>query len=382
MMPILAGQDGAIELELVHEQTEAREVATKAVPKPVEEVLRLLDKRKKSISAFEYQPEACANFESEDVRVTVIKSVTLKKTPSDYFRAGLSALSLADDFTHWQGKVGGPRRLDVLYNDVSDKTGAVYRAYADTCAFIEDKEMAAEFIEFGIKLRYFEMLCWVRYRGPKTYNCSEAISSFDLDAPPYGQFAIIYPFLFVWRNLYRCRYADLAALASAILSDKHWRELAERKDWQPIDWQALMARKNGKRTFADRPSQGQSKRRREFLRSQPASENPLLLSHNISASEIQTLGPRLYPEEAQHITTRSVWPLGCNLFPNQPQDLTTRDIFPVGPTIFPDLLRTTPTPDPLTPGGLNLSTPELNNAVNNMLMDLNTNMNNPARSPT
>jgi hypothetical protein len=143
-----------------------------------------------------------------------------------------------------------------------------------------------------------------------------------------------------------------------------------------------MARKNGKRTFADRPSQGQSKRRREFLRSQPASENPLLLSHNISASEIQTLGPRLYPEEAQHITTRSVWPLGCNLFPNQPQDLTTRDIFPVGPTIFPDLLRTTPTPDPLTPGGLNLSTPELNNAVNNMLMDLNTNMNNPARSPT
>ncbi|RDW70460.1 uncharacterized protein DSM5745_07971 [Aspergillus mulundensis] len=365
-IPMLAGQDKAADLEAVGEGTEVQKAATKGVSNSVKEVLRLLDKKRESIFAFQYEPKACSDYDNEDIRVTIIKSVTLKRTPSDYFRAGLCAMSLADDFTDWQVQAGRPRRLDVLYNDLHDKTGSVYRAYADTCTSIEDKELAAEFIEFGIKLRFFEILCWVRYRVSTTY-ASEAAARSDL--LPQGKPAIIYPLFFVWRSFYRCRYADLPALANTILSSQYWRDLAETKDWQPTDWQGLIATQNRKRTAAPQPCEDRSKRQRQQLESQAASESlPSLSSHGISVSDTQTVGPWIFPEKARHVTTRSIWPLGCNLFPDQPQDLAS--------TIFPDMLRATPAPDPLTPGGLDLSTPELDSAVNEMLMTLNNNMNN------
>ncbi|GLA32847.1 hypothetical protein AnigIFM63326_001490 [Aspergillus niger] len=74
-----------------------------AVSDSAKQVLRLLKKRKRTISAFTYQSEIHhLDPGHEDIRVAVIKFVSHKRTDSDYYLAGRAALSLADDFLLWQ----------------------------------------------------------------------------------------------------------------------------------------------------------------------------------------------------------------------------------------------------------------------------------------
>ncbi|KAI3054863.1 hypothetical protein CBS147353_11399 [Aspergillus niger] len=424
-----------------------------AVPDSAQQVLRLLNKRKRTISAFTYRSEihhVYPGHEHEDIRVTIIKFVSHKRTDSDYYLAGRAALSLADDFLLWQRQVGIPGRLDVLSNNINDKTGACYQEYAKNCSSFRDKERAAEYIEFGVKLRFFASLCYVRYRGPIT--CAESISihcaSFSnssdfsdssgspdtsnssdpdtfsdtgapsaLNAPPSSnpdptEFSpsssrpsVVYPLFFVWRAFYRCRYCDLPALASALLSWPDLRELAEAKDWQKLDnplfavgdppIEYAVPSQNRKRTLIERSWKERPKRQRvSQLQPHPPGSPPSLRPRILplgpqrfpnpgqysSVPDIPPDEPQIVPDRVQYATTRDTWEFGSPMLPNQPQGNTPIHIWPLGSGAFPDRLQIISASDSPTPQGLNLSTPEIANAVDNMLRTLETTMDNQCAS--
>ncbi|KAI9036307.1 uncharacterized protein KD926_002070 [Aspergillus affinis] len=400
-----------------------------ALPGSVKKVLDLLDKKKKVISTFTYRPgiypNVCSDNANEDVRVTIIQFVSQKRTPTDYYLAGKAALSLANEFLDWQGEVGIPGRLDVLSNDMNDKTGACYREYADICPSFRDKERASEYIEFGIKLRFFAILCLVRLRGPiirfssssttsatpstlsdtssnpshpsdtDNYSVPETPSGTNPDCDPNGsgasslrQFAVVYPFFFLWRAFYRCKYDHLPALANAFLSSPYWRELVEAKNWEePIE--DAIPKGNGKHTLTDASSERQKRQRNDQPESQPSEDRSVLFlndsstAHHFLPADPQILSNRTQYATTRHIwpldspvfdlqqdtPTRTVWPLGSIAFPDQPP---ARNIYPVGSTAFSDSLQAISPADLPTPCGLDLSTPEIAGAVESMLGALGT----------
>ncbi|KAL4994003.1 hypothetical protein BDV10DRAFT_177714 [Aspergillus recurvatus] len=429
--PISTGHDTAVD--------------TEAVPDSVQKVLSLLNKRKKTISEFTYRPEThlniCPEYDNEDLRITVIRFVRQKRTEAHYYLAGHAALSLAHDFLHWQGEVGIRTRLDVLSANINDGGGGCYREYANTCSRFRDKERAAEYIEFGIKLLFFELLCSVRYKGPITCpdssSHSASASSSDSDAlshtralsvredPPspnptsaavdtaassHLEHAVVYPLFFVWRAFYRCRYRDLPALANAVLSSQFWGEWAEtKKDWHGLNCPLFAgttppivpAKENGKRIPTDQLSRERLKRRRTE-QSNPRKHPSLPLLNHSSVRDIPPDRPQVFPDQVQYATTRDIWPLGSPVFrdlqqdtpardiwplgspvfPDQPQYIAARNICPVGPTIFPENLQSISTSEPPTPCGLHLSTPEIASEVDIMLRNLRTTISNPTGTQT
>jgi hypothetical protein len=90
------------------------------------------------------------------------------------------------------------------------------------------------------------------------------------------------------------------------------------------------------------------------------------------ARNVWPLGSPIFRNPQQDAPARNVWPLGSPVFPNQPQDITERNIYPVGPMVFPENVQSISTSDPLTPCGLDLSTPDLASEVANVLRNLAT----------
>jgi hypothetical protein len=228
-------------------------VDMEAVPDSVQELIGLLEKRKKSISNFTYRSKANLNIspgnDADDPRITIIKFVSQKRTQAHYYLAGHAALSLAEDFLLWQGADGSPTRLDILSDNIDNLGGEGYRDYADACPEFMDKDSAEQYTRFGVKLLFFELLCLVRYKVSITcagsdsdalfpISVSKDSSSLNNTPDPVGsgaslhKHAVVYPLFFVWRAFYRCKYGDLPALANALLSLQFWGEWTEKKkDW-------------------------------------------------------------------------------------------------------------------------------------------------------
>lgn len=420
-------------------------VGTEVVPDSVQNVVSLLDKRKKTISKFTYRPEThlniCPENDDEDLRIIIIRFVQQKRTMEHYYIAGRAALSLALGFLLWQEEVELRTRLDVLFADINDRGGGCYREYANTCSRFRDKEKAAEYIEIGIKFLFFELICSVRYKGPITCadssSYSASASSSDSDAfshtrapsvredPPslnptsapvdtaalsHLQHAMVYPLFFVWRAFYRCRYSELPALANALLSLQFWREWAEtKKDWHGLNCPlfagttpcTVPANENEKRNPTDQLPRGRLKRRRMEQSNQRKHPSLPPLNHD-SVRVIPPDGPQVFPDQVQYATmrdiwplgspvfrdlqqdtpAREIWPLGSPVFPDQPQGIAARNICPIGPTIFPENLQSVSASEPSTPSGLHLSTPEIASEVDIMLRDLRTTISNPTSTQT
>jgi hypothetical protein len=416
--PISTGHDTAVDTEVV--------------PESVQKVLSLLNKRKRTISEFTYRPEThlniCPEYGNEDFRITVIRFVQQKRSEAHYYVAGHAALSLAHDFLYWQEEVGIRTRLDVLSADINDGGGRCYREYVNTCPRFRDKERAAEYIEFGIKLLFFELLCSVRYKGPITCpdsssrsasasssdsdafphphapsvredppNSNPTSSPVDTAASPHLEHSMVYPLFFVWRAFYRCRYRDLPALANAVLSLQFWGEWAEtKKDWHGLNCPlfagttppTVPAKENENRIPTDQLPRERLKRRRiEQLNTVPAipPDGSQVFPDQVQYAtmrDIWPLGSPVFRDFQQDTPARDIWPLGSPVFPDHPQYITTRNICPVGSTIFPENLQSVSTSEPPTPCGLHLSTPEIASEVDTMLRDLRTTISNPTGTQT
>ncbi|PLB52051.1 hypothetical protein P170DRAFT_95784 [Aspergillus steynii IBT 23096] len=194
------------------------------LPHSVKAVLKTLSKRLQQIRTCTYRPEGLAipnELTTEDPRVVDIFLVCGRRNLEDFFRAGLSALSLADDYADWAEAVAYPSRLDALSKDLDTKDGAHYLKYTKACSRFADPKRASVYIEYGIKYRFFERLCMIRSQGP---TCN------DVSTLPHRQLGFTSLLFFAWTSFYRCRYQDLPALASALLATEEFRKIAEKSN--------------------------------------------------------------------------------------------------------------------------------------------------------
>ncbi|KAA8641393.1 uncharacterized protein ATNIH1004_001858 [Aspergillus tanneri] len=185
-------------------------------------IMERLEKNKTKILKYSYQPVETAVLEdTDDPRVISFKQSTNKKDSKMWFRAGLSALSLAGEYTEWEKSLEYPSRLDALGdNNPFNTQNACFKEYVDSCEHLVDKKQAKNTIECGIKFLYFQRLYSVRSNGP----------SLVLDTHLDSHLGVLGLLFFVAREFRRLKYSVLPMLANTLLLSDYWRKLADEKN--------------------------------------------------------------------------------------------------------------------------------------------------------
>lgn len=122
-----------------------------SIPRQVEILMNSLNKREREI--LKYQPAQSALFSAtilapEDPRVVQI-SLMDRTTLDKKFQAGLSALSLADEYTEWEGQFRTTRVNTLLGGlaSASNRKDTYYGEYVGISDHFKHKERAQKYIE-------------------------------------------------------------------------------------------------------------------------------------------------------------------------------------------------------------------------------------------
>lgn len=192
-----------------------------------QEVLKRLNKDEYEISTYADKPVESVvsgetNWEFEDPRIVEFLLPNKKKDPGLKFRAGLSVISLADEYTEWERVYYRTTRVKTLCEDLSTAANskiARYREYVDIFGdHFNDKGNARKCIEYGVKLRVFERL----------YSARSEVRTLPGLRKSAGVLGIL---CFVVNSFRRLRYEELPMLVDEMLSSK-WRGYAEaRNSW-------------------------------------------------------------------------------------------------------------------------------------------------------
>lgn len=193
------------------------------LPVQVVFLMERLKNREREILKYSYQPAQSAVFPEtdwvfEDPRIVDISlSDRSTKSPDTKFRSGLSALSLADEYTEWE-RTSGTTRVDTLLENLdsaSGKKNAAYKEYVDSSDRFKNKGKAQKYIEYGVKFRVFEKI-YSAHVEVSTHACIKA-------GTHLGALGILF---FVFNEFRRLKYDYLPMLANAILASQ-WRDHAE-----------------------------------------------------------------------------------------------------------------------------------------------------------
>lgn len=188
------------------------------IPRQVEALLNGLKKCENEILKYQPAQSDCfaTNLASEDPRIVQIShmdSTTLDKK----FQSGLSALSLADEYTEWERQFIGITRKDTLLRNLksaSDRKGSVYKEYVNSSDHFKDKGRAQKYIEHGVKFRVFERI----------YSARVEVATHDIK--PESHLGVLGVLFFIFNQFRRLKYDYLPILANAILASQ-WRDHAE-----------------------------------------------------------------------------------------------------------------------------------------------------------
>ncbi|PLB45571.1 hypothetical protein P170DRAFT_478527 [Aspergillus steynii IBT 23096] len=153
----------------------------------------------------------------EDPRVIDIITANGKRTQGDFFRAGLGALSLADDFEDWADKEDLPSKLRSMV-DGAKRQRPEYLEYVRSCKRFSNQDQARSCIRCGMKLKYLE---W-RVRECLDNQQLELETAIRKCTP----LAFVWPTFFAWSLMDRCRLKDIPALAHELVMTDYWRLLA------------------------------------------------------------------------------------------------------------------------------------------------------------
>ncbi|PYH76005.1 hypothetical protein BO82DRAFT_218588 [Aspergillus uvarum CBS 121591] len=162
----------------------------------------------------------------EDPRVIDIMTVNGKRTQDDFFRAGLGALSLADDFEDWADKEDLPSKLRSIVEGAR-RQGPEYLEYIRSCKRFSNQNQARSCIRCGMKLKYLE---W-RIRECLDNQQLELETAIRKCTP----LAFVWPTFFAWSLMDRCRLKDIPALAHELVMTDYWRLLAQNTHQWIID---------------------------------------------------------------------------------------------------------------------------------------------------
>lgn len=208
-----------------------------------QEVLKRLNKDEYEISAYADKPVESVvsrgtNWEFEDPRIVEFLMPNKNKDPDLKFRAGLSVLSLADEYTEWERIYYRSTRVKTLCEDLSTAANskiARYREYVDIFGdHFKDKGNARKCIEYGVKLRVFERL----------YSARSEVSTLPGLRKSAGVLGIL---CFVVNPFRRLKYEELPMLVDEMLSSK-WREYAEaRNSWMDACLDKFSGRTDGQK---------------------------------------------------------------------------------------------------------------------------------------
>ncbi|ODM21117.1 hypothetical protein SI65_04170 [Aspergillus cristatus] len=194
------------------------------LPDRVVFLMERLKKCEHEIPKYSYQPAQSAVFPEtdwvfEDPRIVDISlSDRRTKSPDTKIRSGLSALSLADEYTEWE-RTSGTTRVDTLLENLNSASGrkhAAYKEYVDSSDRFKNKGKAQKYIEYGVKFRVFEKIYSARVEV-SAHACIKA-------GTHLGVLGILF---LVFNEFRRLKYDYLPLLANAILASQ-WRDHAEK----------------------------------------------------------------------------------------------------------------------------------------------------------
>ena len=210
--------------QIALEEDKRKEDDNEILPDWVRALIKRLKKCECEILRYPCQPSQFAvspetDWVFEDPRIVDISFLDKNKSPDTKFRSGLSALSLADEYTEWERSYG-TTRVDNLLENLNSALGrkdAAYKEYVDSCSdHFKNKEKAWKYIEYGVKFRVFERI----------YLARVGVSTHAGIAKAGTHLGVIGILFFVFNEFWRLRYDYLPMLANAIL-ESQWRGHAE-----------------------------------------------------------------------------------------------------------------------------------------------------------
>ncbi|KAE8151747.1 hypothetical protein BDV25DRAFT_138568 [Aspergillus avenaceus] len=187
----------------------------------VQKLLERLDKLEGEIRNYFQQPIKTAvstdtEWELEDPRIKDIDRIEKDRSPEARFRAGLSILSLADDYTEWERREHETTKIHIhLSKDLNCKREGrnSFNQYVENR--FKNRRKVQRYIGYGIKLRVFEILYMSRVEVAEVPH---------LEANE--QFGILGVLFFIPYEFRCLKYNELPYLAIVLLSSK-WREHAQ-----------------------------------------------------------------------------------------------------------------------------------------------------------
>ncbi|OJJ50780.1 hypothetical protein ASPZODRAFT_137918 [Penicilliopsis zonata CBS 506.65] len=197
-------------------------------PNPLSQVTRIvnhLERQKVAITEFGARSPAHATVDEsnkEDFRVRDGKRVLGrgKRTMNEFFRAGLGACSLAEDFFKWAKDAGYASKLDKMFEGDS-RTGGNYQKYVKACPNLIDKDQATSLIGIGVRFKFIERACKRLLQCPSPD--AESLSS---------PCSFVWITFFAWSLFRRSSNEALREVAARLTSSHDWNVLARSKnDW-------------------------------------------------------------------------------------------------------------------------------------------------------
>ncbi|KAL4948034.1 hypothetical protein BDW69DRAFT_100893 [Aspergillus filifer] len=246
---------------------------------PLAELFRLLEKREsKILECFQKEPKAViesqTDWSKEDPRFTDICQATNEDRASTdtNLRSGLSAISLADEYTEWEHAEGLESRIDQLCSNLNCGTkGSNIKKFVEHRGF-SNPYKARKCLRYGIEFRVFLRIY---------STCSEST------AESLGMAGIV---SFCFRTFVRTKYCDMPLLAELLASSK-WKEIATNKDeWMSSCFQLYQERVRSiilSRKRLTQPPEPEGQRKRQIQESDlsdftfPGQDSPFLIFNPI-----------------------------------------------------------------------------------------------------